>query len=106
MERNATRYSEEFKLSAIALFRKKGKYYPVAKELKVPRSTLQNWVKKKDLNDKVDQQLNEHAHHWMLDTPNGPITIGTCKICHEDREFYNSIDTAAWPALRKNKESA
>ncbi len=38
------------------------------------------------------------AHHWIIETPNGPISKGKCQLCGEEREFNNSIDFqgAAW----------
>ena len=34
------------------------------------------------------------AHHWVIDTPAGPVSHGRCKLCGEDREFRNSPDNA------------
>ena len=31
----------------------------------------------------------EHAHHWILDEPNGPVSLGICKVCHATQEFKN-----------------
>jgi len=33
-------------------------------------------------------------HHWFIETANGPISWGECQICHEIKEFYNSITDA------------
>ena len=30
-------------------------------------------------------------HHWVIETANGPISWGVCQICHEGKEFKNSI---------------
>ena len=30
------------------------------------------------------------AHHWIIATAEGPISLGTCKLCGECREFSNS----------------
>jgi len=32
------------------------------------------------------------AHHWVIETPSGPVSQGTCKVCGEEREFENSTD--------------
>ena len=29
------------------------------------------------------------THHWIIETPNGPISKGVCKLCGEEREFSN-----------------
>jgi hypothetical protein len=30
-------------------------------------------------------------HHWVIETANGPVSWGVCQICHEGKEFQNSI---------------
>ena len=32
------------------------------------------------------------AHHWIIETPDGPISKGKCQLCGEEREFNNSTD--------------
>ena len=34
------------------------------------------------------------AHHWVIETPVGPLSHGRCKLCGQDREFRNSPDNA------------
>lgn len=34
----------------------------------------------------------EHAHHWIIMTPNGPTSEGCCKGCGEMREFKNWLE--------------
>ena len=38
--------------------------------------------------------VEPHAHHWILDTPNGPTSRGECKHCGATREFpnYDAMD--------------
>ena len=31
-------------------------------------------------------------HHWMIQTADGPVSLGVCQLCFEAREFMNSID--------------
>ena len=33
-------------------------------------------------------------HHWVIEPANGPISWGECQICHEGKEFQNSITDA------------
>ncbi len=33
-------------------------------------------------------------HHWFIEPANGPISWGECQICHEGKEFKNSITDA------------
>jgi hypothetical protein len=28
-------------------------------------------------------------HHWIIETPNGPVSKGVCKLCGEERDFEN-----------------
>ena len=30
-------------------------------------------------------------HHWVIEVANGPVSWGECQICHEGKEFQNSI---------------
>ncbi len=46
------------------------------------------------------------AHHWIIDTPEGPVSKGRCRLCGEEREFSNSVDTlyGGWnPQNRQEK---
>lgn len=36
------------------------------------------------------------AHHWLIESPNGPTSRGTCKACGELREFKNSVQITSW----------
>ena len=29
------------------------------------------------------------AHHWLIETPKGPMAHGRCKLCGEERDFDN-----------------
>ena len=35
-------------------------------------------------------------HHWVIETPNGAISQGRCKLCSEIREFRNSAADTMW----------
>ncbi len=35
-------------------------------------------------------------HHWIIETPIGPVSSGVCQVCGEIREFKNYIETAPW----------
>lgn len=54
-----------------------------------------------------------NRHHWQIESPNGPVSIGKCKICGERREFNNSIQGSGWDRqgshnrrLRQSKAAA
>ena len=42
-------------------------------------------------------------HHWLLESPNGPTSMGTCRVCGEVREFKNSIKITAWESRARLK---
>ena len=44
--RNSQKYSKEFRFQAILEYTIKKNFYGVAKQLEIPRSTLQSWVRK------------------------------------------------------------
>ena len=50
-------------------------------------------------------------HQWMIATPNGPSSTGTCLACGSEKEFPNYIEGSAWgydisvEQLAKNKIS-
>ena len=33
-----------------------------------------------------------HAHHYIVDTPNGPTSEGVCKACGMTKKFPNYIE--------------
>ena len=35
-------------------------------------------------------------HHWIIESPHGPISLGECINCGEKREFRNSADDGLW----------
>ena len=40
--------------------------------------------------------LDRCAHHWVIDSPSGPTSIGICKLCGNEQEFQNSLSDAGW----------
>ena len=38
----------------------------------------------------VVETLPSCIHWFIIEPPNGPISMGKCKKCNEVREFYNS----------------
>ena len=35
------------------------------------------------------ESLTFCTHHWVIETPVGPVSQGSCKFCGEGREFNN-----------------
>ena len=36
------------------------------------------------------------VHHWIIDSPNGPVSEGRCEKCGARRHFFNALEGAAW----------
>jgi hypothetical protein len=36
------------------------------------------------------------AHHWLIESPNGAMSKGVCKICGLEKEFPNSAEDFLW----------
>jgi hypothetical protein len=35
-------------------------------------------------------------HHWVIEPPNGAVSMGKCKSCGEEQEFRNSFEYSSW----------
>ncbi len=46
------------------------------------------------------------AHHWVIETPAGPVSRGQCKRCGEVREFLNSPDSSFYWEDDSTRKSA
>jgi hypothetical protein len=44
----------------------------------------------------TDEQGAECRHHWRIASPNGAMSVGTCKLCGAQREFPNSTNESVW----------
>jgi hypothetical protein len=36
------------------------------------------------------------AHHWVIASPNGEMSVGKCKVCGLEKEFPNSAEDYLW----------
>ena len=51
----------------------------------------------------ITSEQENCSHHWVIDTPKGPISTGHCKICAMTKEFMNSIGEANWDKSPQSK---
>ncbi len=69
----------------------------LAFELEVPLKTVQDWVYRGVVPSPANQpKLDEVVacpHHWIIETPEGPVSQGRCRLCGEVKEFSNSVET-------------
>ena len=55
-----------------------------------------------DVSEAVEEVVEEVevqtcCHHWEIEPAEGPVSLGVCRLCHESKEFKNSIDTYEAP---------
>ena len=36
--------------------------------------------------------LSTCTHHWIIEPAEGTVSVGRCKICKIDKDFYNSFE--------------
>lgn len=46
------------------------------------------------------------AHHWVIESPNGPTSRGKCQFCDEEREFRNGLDLGLRQLQRADSDVA
>ena len=74
----------------------------LAAGLEQPLKTVEDWAYKGVQPSPANRVVLEDfvrlmcAHHWVIETANGPVSRGVCKLCQEVREFGNSIDVSIW----------
>ena len=69
----------------------------LAAELEVPLKTVQDWIYRDVVPSPANQEKLDGVvacmHHWIIQTPDGPVSKGRCRLCRAEREFSNSVDT-------------
>jgi hypothetical protein len=46
--------------------------------------------------DAEEEEVPSCRHHWVIESPHGATSLGTCKVCGEEREFQNSAQDTLW----------
>ena len=49
-----------------------------------------------DAGDTGEWQSDLCSHHWMIESPGGETSIGTCKACGATRAFRNHVERHSW----------
>ena len=44
----------------------------------------------------AEPEVLECLHQWMIASPNGPSSKGTCLACGSEKDFPNYIEGSAW----------
>ena len=74
--------------------------------LDVPLKTAQDWVYRGVVpstgnQGKLTEYVRTHcAHYWVIASPNGPMSKGTCQRCGYLRDFQNSAPEYHWPGTK------
>ena len=58
-------------------------------------------VKTDGKKSKMDKK--DCTHHLLIDSPNGPQSQGSCKVCGAEREFMNYLESSAWSSGEEKK---
>lgn len=49
-------------------------------------------------------------HFWLIESPNGPTSVGTCRRCGAKSEFRNSMPGSGWdresPQAKRARQQA
>lgn len=56
----------------------------------------QDEVKVVDQSPNPDSEGLTCPHHWLIETPRGTFSKGTCKRCGDERDFRNSANDHLW----------
>ena len=70
----------------------------LAAGLGLPVKTVQDWVYRGAMPSPANRVSLEDfvrlmcAHHWVIESPDGPVSRGVCKLCGQVRGFANSIE--------------
>ena len=47
-------------------------------------------------------EFQDCKHHWLIESPHGPISKGVCRLCGDEKGFRNSLEI---PPIEDNKDS-
>ena len=48
----------------------------------------------------------DHAHRWRIPEPDGPVSIGTCKVCGAEKEFRNWLSDMDFITNEEHRQAA
>jgi len=52
----------------------------------ISRRVVRSWVK---AYDQGRLEILPHVHHWDIEPPDGPVSLGICRGCLEEKKFRN-----------------
>ena len=48
--------------------------------------------------ERVEEQVSQCHHHWLIDSVGGPTSKGVCRLCGAERQFKNYLEGSKWDA--------
>jgi hypothetical protein len=45
---------------------------------------------------RAEKKRGKCSHYWIIDSPNGPTSVGRCKYCGAVKEFDNYLPYSSW----------
>jgi len=61
----------------------------IAESLDIGQSTVLRWIKKYNNKEVTIDEIPDHPHHYLIETPNGKTSRGVCKHCLIQKDFNN-----------------
>jgi hypothetical protein len=56
------------------------------------------------VSETISPEVVTHAHHWVLETPSGPVTSGKCRGCGEERIWDTWGPEDRWAEYRSKAQ--
>ena len=44
----------------------------------------------------IEQTPPRCPHYWVIQQAEGPVSLGTCQICGQEKEFKNYVEASTW----------
>ena len=54
----------------------------------------------------TQEEVTTCVHHWIIDPPDGPVSVGHCKKCGEERLFQNYFPHSIWEGKQTDDQAA
>lgn len=104
-------YPDQVVISAILGHRAGYSQRVISSHIDVPRTTVRSWIYKmasRKPGNKFPFSIEpfRHDHYWVIESPNGPMSEGVCKVCFEGRQFHNSDETNAYTWARRKRNAS
>lgn len=52
------------------------------------------------------EPVADHGHRWRIEEPDGPVSMGVCKICGATKEFKNWLSDSDFITNEEHRMAA